>query len=221
MIKILVADDQPLMRDGLKTILELEEDMDVIGTAGHGREALEMVRRFLPDVVLLDIRMPEINGVECVKIIKEKFPQTRVIMLTTFDDEDYIVNALAGGADGYFLKDIQVDQLLEVIRTAARGQLLLPARVAGKLAARLAKSPAEGDRGNNKPERKDQTFSSREREVASLMLNGLSNRQIAEHLYLTEGTIKNYISVIYNKIGTNDRVKAIACLAGQFTEKNS
>lgn len=219
-IRILIADDQALMRDGLKTIMELEEDMEVVGTAADGRETCAMVQRLAPDVVLLDVRMPVMDGVECVKSIKEQFPQTKVIMLTTFDDEDYIINALANGADGFLLKDIQADQLLEAIRNARRGQLILPARVAGKLAARVAEFLELAGLRRKKPEQMagGLALSAREQDVAALMVAGLSNRQIAKQLGLTEGTVKNYISVIYEKIGTSDRSTAISFLAEQFPD---
>lgn len=217
-IRILIADDQALMRDGLKTIMELEEDMVVVGTAADGQETLVMVEQLTPDVVLLDVRMPVMDGVECVRLIKEHFPPIKVIMLTTFDDDDYIINALAHGADGYLLKDIQGDQLLTAIRNAHRSQLILPARVAGKLATRAAEFLELAGPRRKKAEQMagGLTFSAREQDVAALMVAGLSNRQIARQLGLTEGTVKNYISVIYEKIGTSDRSTAIAILAKHF-----
>ncbi|WP_258358939.1 response regulator [Moorella sulfitireducens] len=217
-IRIIVADDQALMRDGLKTIIDLEVDMEVVGATANGQETWVMVQELMPDVVLLDVRMPVMDGVECVRLIKEHFPPVKVIMLTTFDDEDYIINALAYGADGYLLKDIQADQLLAAIRNAYRGQLILPARVAGKLATRVAGFLELANNMGKKAEQKagDPTLSAREQEVAALMVSGLNNRQIARQLQLTEGTVKNYISVIYEKIGTSDRKTAVAILAKQF-----
>lgn len=233
-VKVLVVDDQILMRDGLKTILELEPDIDVVGTAGDGREACDMVRRFTPDVVLMDVRMPMMDGVEGVRLIKEISPQTRVIMLTTFDDDDYIINALAHGADGFLLKDIPTEELIEAVRSAAGGQeLILPARVAGKLAALVldflapagSAQPAGQVTGDTLSSRNGASFrgpssrddlSPREQEVAALMVAGLNNLQIAKRLGLTGGTIKNYISVIYDKVGTSDRHAAISRLRKRF-----
>ncbi|MBC7326161.1 MAG: response regulator transcription factor [Moorella sp. (in: Bacteria)] len=222
-IRLLIADDQALMRDGLKTIIELEEDMAVVGTAADGQETLVMVQQLTPDVVLLDVRMPVMDGVECVRLIKAQFPRIKVIMLTTFDDEDYIINALAHGADGYLLKDIQADQLLGAIRDAYRGQLILPARVASKLATRAAGFLELAGSGRKITEQMtgDLPFSTREQDVAALMVAGLNNRQIARQLGLTEGTVKNYISVIYEKIGTSDRSTAIAILAKYFPARKA
>lgn len=136
-IRVVVADSDALMRDGLKTILDLEEDVEVAGVARDGREALAMVQLLAPDVMLMDAGMPVMGGVASVKILKEKSPLTRIIMLSTFDDEDYILNALAGGADGFLLKDTRADQLVASVRDAIRGEVILPARVAARLAARV------------------------------------------------------------------------------------
>lgn len=137
-IRVLIADDEALLRDGLQTILNLEEDMEVVGLAADGREAYERAQELQPDVVLLDIRMPGMDGVESLRLIKRALPRTKAVMLTTFNDEDYIVSALAAGADGYLLKDLEGQQLIDAIRRASRDQLMLPAKVAGKLAERLA-----------------------------------------------------------------------------------
>ncbi|HZX47208.1 MAG TPA: response regulator transcription factor [Clostridia bacterium] len=213
-IRILVADDQVLMRDGLKTILDLEEDMEVVGTASNGKEACELAERYLPDVVLLDIRMPVMDGVAAVKFIKENTPEVKVIMLTTFDEDDYIIDAFANGADGFLLKDLNGDQLVQTVRNGATGQLILPAKVAAKLAKKVSKvlaiekANSELLNGyNNKLNLTD-----REKEIATLMVNGMSNREIAYYYNLSEGTVKNYISIIYNKVGTNDRRRVITYL---------
>lgn len=136
-IRIIIADDQPLMRDGLKTVLELEKDFEVAGIAKNGYEAIQMADNLKPDVILMDIRMPELDGVESVKAIKEKHPDVKVLMLTTFNDEDYIIQALAAGASGYLLKDIEVDSLVGSIRNACSNNLVLPPLVAAKLAEGL------------------------------------------------------------------------------------
>jgi len=210
-IRLLIADDQTLMRAGLKTIFDLEEDIDVVGTAENGREALEMTERLKPDVVLMDIRMPVMDGVECTRLIKKNFPEVLVIVLTTFDDEEYIIQALNYGASGYLLKDIPGDRLIQAVRDAVSGNLLMPAQVAAKLACRLP-DLAGKCRGADTWTERAQTLSRRELEIARLMVQGAGNREIADTLCLTEGTVKNYISSIYSKLGTHDRPQAINLL---------
>lgn len=210
-IKVLIADDEPLLRDGLRTILDLEEDIEVVGVAGDGREAYELACRVQPDVVLLDIRLPGMDGVESLRLIKRALPRAKVVMLTTFNEEEYIIGALAAGADGYLLKDLEGQELVEAVRRASRGQLLLPAKVAGKLAERLAVLRAidEVKRVRKPSPETIVDLTMREREIAALMIQGLTNREIASYLSLSEGTVKNYISVIYSKLGTNDRTRAV------------
>lgn len=214
-ITILIADDQTLMRDGLKTILDLEEDMEVVATAENGKEAYELTGKFFPDVVLMDIRMPEMDGVESTRLIKRDFSSTAVIMLTTFNDEEYIIQALSYGAGGYLLKDIPGDKLIEAVRNGANGTLMMPAPVAAKLSARLSRLTLEG-------RLMDKTFptelSEREKEIAALIVEGQANRQIANLLHISEGTVKNYISAIYTKIGISDRTKAALYLKGHLSQ---
>jgi DNA-binding NarL/FixJ family response regulator len=208
-IRILVADDQTLMRDGLKTIFELEDDMEVVGMAENGMQAYEMAGRLCPDIVLMDIRMPVMDGVESTRLIKKNYPSTIVIMLTTFDDDEYIIHALRFGANGYLLKDIQGNKLIEAVRDSASGNILIPSNIAAKLAARLSRMPPEQ---NHQDKGTISEFSGREMEIARLMVKGYNNRQIASVLYITEGTAKNYISSIYSKIGTSDRTNAVILL---------
>jgi DNA-binding NarL/FixJ family response regulator len=208
-IRILIADDQTLMRDGLKTIFELEDDMEVAGVAKNGLEAYEMTAALRPDIVLMDIRMPVMDGVESVRLIKKDYPSTVVIMLTTFDDEEYIIRALQFGANGYLLKDIQGNRLIEAVRDGASGNMLMPSGIASKLAARLSQMPSDQNPQDRSviPE-----FSERETEITRLMAKGYTNGQIASALHLSEGTVKNYISSIYSKIGTSDRTCAVIFL---------
>jgi DNA-binding NarL/FixJ family response regulator len=217
-VRILIADDQTLMRDGLKTILDLEDDMEVVGTASNGLEALEMTEKLKPDAVLMDIRMPVMDGVECTRLIKKKFPDIAVIMLTTFNDEEYIIQALTYGASGYLLKDMQGDKLIQAIREGVRGDLLMPATVAAKLASRLS-NMKNSMVANERDASKVIALSERETEIARLIMEGAGNRQIADALSLTEGTVKNYISSIYLKLGTNDRAHAIELLRERFGMK--
>ncbi|MEC1741504.1 response regulator transcription factor [Schinkia azotoformans] len=212
LITILIADDQRLMSDGLKTILDLEEDMEVIGTVSNGKEAYEFTKEYSPLVVLMDIRMPIMNGVESTKRISNEFPNTNVVMLTTFDEDEFIVESLVNGAKGFLLKDIPGDKLIEAVRDAAKGQMILPGNIAMKLALKiseLSKILEIESEINKKIEKDPMNFSTREKEIISLMMQGLNNQQISERIFISEGTVKNYISDIYNKIGINNRSKAI------------
>jgi DNA-binding NarL/FixJ family response regulator len=213
MLRVLIADDQTLMRDGLQTILQLEDDIEVVATAENGEEACRLAAFHAPDLVLMDVRMPVMNGIEAVKQLRRTMPGLKILMLTTFDEDEYIIEALANGAIGFLLKDIQTDRLLEAIRQAARGEMMLPSSIAAKLAARLSASslvatapaPAEVRAPGIK-------FSDRELTIIPLMIEGRTNREIASLLFMSEGTVKNYISGIYDKIGTNDRTQAVILL---------
>ncbi|WP_248928500.1 response regulator transcription factor [Paenibacillus hamazuiensis] len=216
MIDILIADDHTLMRDGLQTILNLEEDMRVVGSAGNGEEALALAEKHLPHIVLMDIRMNGMNGIECTKRIKQKLPSTAILILTTFAEDDYIIEALAGGAAGFLLKDMPGDKLIEAIRDAVKGHYMLPSVVAAKLAAKLSSVTAGGRLALDTILHKSEAvvFSDKEKTIALLMLEGKSNREMAELLFMSEGTVKNYVSAIYGKIGTNDRNIAVMTLKG-------
>ncbi|MBU5592026.1 response regulator transcription factor [Clostridium sp. MSJ-4] len=207
MIRVLIADDQTLMRDGLKTILDLEDDIEVVATCENGEQAIEQAIKLHPDVILMDIRMPVMNGVESVKKIKTSLPKIAVIMLTTFDDDEYIVEALSNGASGYLLKDIPADKLIEAIRDSLKGQLFIPTNIAAKLVAKLSHKESSKEILKKKLD-----LSEREIEVSSLLIEGHSNKQIAAKLFISEGTVKNYISNIYSKIGISDRTKAVLFL---------
>ncbi len=206
-IRIMLVDDQMLLREGLKTIINLQEDMEVVAEAENGQRAVEEMTKREVDVILMDIRMPVLNGVEATALIKKDYPETAIIILTTFDDDDYIIDALSNGAEGYLLKDIDALHLISSIRDAAAGQMMLPGRIAAKLAARI--SGQTSYRGRQRVESDGlPVLSEREKELGMLMAEGLSNRQIAQKLFLSEGTVKNYISEIYAKLGTNNRTKA-------------
>jgi len=204
-IRILLVDDQALIRDGLKTILDLEQDFKVVAAASNGLEAIQMTEALNPDIILMDIRMPGMNGVECVGIIKERYPLTKVIMLTTFNDDEYIIDALASGACGYLLKDLEIKSLTEAIRDAFHNKMVIPPAVAEKLAAGLSRVAKKAD----SPIAKVHDLSERELEIAEMMVQGFTNRQISTALYITEGTVRNYISCIYSKIGISDRTRAV------------
>ncbi len=200
-ICVLLADDQTIIRDGLKALLETHGNISVVGEASNGREAYEQTRKLKPDVVLMDIRMPEMDGVEATRRIKKDFPETNIIVLTTFDDDEYIIKAMTYGASGYLLKDIGSEKLIETIRDSLCGNIILPGRVAAKITSRLTQ--------NAVPDVTLDDFTEREIEIIRLLTEGKSNREIAQALYLSVGTIKNYISQIYLKINVNDRANAV------------
>ncbi len=203
-IRIAIADDQALIREGLKTVLDLEPGLRVVATAANGEEACRAARAHQPDVLLLDIRMPQMDGLACIGHVRRDSPATRIVMLTTFCEDAYIVEALAGGAVGFLLKDIEVPKLVEAIHDAAEGKTVLPQEVTATLAGYLAKRPEPAAcHAGGLPR-----LTGREREVADLIAQGFTNRQIASALYLTDGTVRNTVSAIYAKIGIGDRVQA-------------
>ncbi len=203
-IRILIVDDQRLMRDGLRTLLELEQDFCVAGEAGDGAAALQVYEETTPDVVLMDIRMPGMDGAEATQHICARWPGARIIILTTFDDDETIFEALRAGALGYLLKDVSGRDLAEAIRTVAAGGALIEPSIARKVLAEFSRQPlsphleAPGTAG----------LSEREQQVLEMIALGLTNRQMAERLYLAEGTVKNYVSALFQKLGVDDRTQA-------------
>jgi DNA-binding NarL/FixJ family response regulator len=202
-IKVLIADDQRLMREGLATLLALADDIDVVGQARDGAEAIESARRLKPDVVLMDIQMPNLGGVEATRLIRAILPQTQVIILTTFDDDEYLLSSLRAGACGYLLKDMPSEQLAEAIRAAAEGQSPIGPKMAHKLVDLVAHSPLVSAHPASE-------LSERETEVLRLIADGLSNKEIAEKLVIAEGTAKNHVSSILGKLEARDRAQAVA-----------
>jgi DNA-binding NarL/FixJ family response regulator len=200
-IKVLIADDQTLMRDGLKTILELEENIEVVALAKDGLEAVALCIKVEPDVVLMDIRMPNMDGVEATKRIKEASLKTSILILTTFDDEEFIVEALSHGATGYILKDIDGEALIKAINDAHKGAFILPSKIAIKLAGKISKSTRQVE--DNALASLE--LSQKETEIAKMLAQGFTNKQIASALYISGGTVKNYVSNLYSKIGISDR----------------
>ena len=204
-IKVMLVDDQELLREGLKTIINTQADIDVVAEAENGQKALQCLKKHVPDVILMDIQMPVMNGVEATAAIKKIYPQVAIVILTTFDDDEFVIDGLANGASGFLLKDIHGPQLIQAIRDARSGQLLLPGPIAAKLAARVSSATA------STPTLKKhglEELNEREMEIGALLAQGMSNRQIAKSLYLSEGTVKNYISEIYAKLGTSNRTQA-------------
>ena len=206
MIKVLLADDQELIRQSLSFVIGKQEDIEMVATAATGREALELVEEKQPDVVLLDIRMPEMDGVECTRRIKQEFPQIKVIILTTFDDDDYVFDALRYGASGYLLKGISVDGLTNAVREAARGGSIIAPDVASKVLQMFSRMAQSGAQVRvNKREAGELT--KMERQVIREVGCGLSNKEIAGRLFLSEGTVRNYISSILRKLDLRDRTQ--------------
>ena len=206
-IKVMIVDDQVILSEGIRSVLASSEDLDVIAVAHDVQEALdEMEKGSLPDVVLLDIRMPNMNGVVTTGEIKKRYPDVKVLMLTTFDDSDYILSALNNGACGYLLKDISAPALIDSIKNAYAGDTILPAKIAKKIsdAAKLVTSDRELRL------RRAFGLSDREVEIAVMIFEGFNNRQIASALNLSDGTARNYISAIYLKLGCDGRADAIA-----------
>ncbi len=204
-IRVLLVDDQRLVREGLRVLLELEEDLEVVGEAEDGQAALEAYDRLRPDVVLMDVRMPGMDGIEATRRLRLRWPEARVILLTTFDHDEYVFEGLRAGALGYLLKDVSAAELAEAVRTVAAGGALIEPSVARKVLAefaRLAPPRRPPDAGLPEP------LTARETEVLRLLARGLTNRQIALRLGLAEGTVKNHVTRILQKLGVEDRTQA-------------
>ncbi len=206
MIKVMLVDDQMILAEGIRAVLQTAEDITVVGIARDGAAALELCKKVEPDVVLMDIRMPNMNGVVATKKIKEYDSNIKIIVLTTFDDSDYILSAMNNGASGYLLKDIGSTALIDAVRNAYAGDTILPATIARKIAD-AATMVADNRQVKLK---KNYNLSDREVEIAMMMADGFTNRQIASALKLTDGTARNYISAIYLKLGVEGRAAAAA-----------
>lgn len=207
-ITILIADDQRLMREGLRTILETESDLKVIGLASDGAEAVAMARRLKPHVILMDMRMPNLNGAEATRQIKAEFPVIQVVILTTFDDDEFVFDALKAGATGYLLKDLPSEDLVQAVRTVHRGGALIPPAIAAKVVSEFARLSAAKPQPVNIESGPDK-LSQREIEVLKLVARGLNNKEISQALFITEGTVKNHISSIFSKLHMRDRTQAV------------
>ncbi|NNN31781.1 response regulator transcription factor [Streptomyces sp. S3(2020)] len=200
-VRVLVVDDQQLIRDGIAALLSIRPGITVVGTAVNGREAVEKAVELAPDVVLMDVRMPELDGVEAVAVLRGRAPECRVVMLTTFDDEEYVVQALRAGASGYLLKDLPAEELAHAIRLAHSGVTQLDSSVAARLAAALPHPAPE-------PSAAAPGLSPREIDILRLVARGRTNREIAAQLYLSEGTVKNHVSRILSRLALRDRTQA-------------
>ena len=204
-IHVLIVDDQRLMRDGLRTLIELESDLVVVGEAEDGLEAISAYRNTGPDVVLMDVRMPNLNGVEATRRIKADWAEANILILTTFDDDEYIFEALRAGASGYLLKDVSGKELADAIRVVADGGTLIAPSVARKVVSEFARlKPASP----KTVETLSDPLSQREIEILKVLAQGHTNKEIGEILHLAEGTVKNYVTSILQKIGARDRTQA-------------
>ncbi len=204
MIKVMLADDQKILSEGIKSVLETCPDIEVCGIAFDGLQAVEMAKTLKPDVILMDVRMPEMNGVAATRRIKESNPEIKIIILTTFDDSDYILSGINNGASGYLLKDIGSAALIDAIKNAYAGDTILPSKIAKKITdAALVSSDRQIKL------KKSFGLSDREVDVAIMLADGFTNRQIASAMKLSDGTARNYISSIYLKLGVDSRMSAI------------
>lgn len=216
-LRVLIVDNQRLFCEGLATLLDRVPDLHVVGVARNGQEALEFVAQHRPEIVLMDAVLPVMNGIVATGLIKERYPATQILLLSAYAEDEYIIEGLAQGASGYLLKDLNVEALVDNIHHAADGQMILPAPIAAKLTARLRQVAAGAlpPAISHTPAYRTAPLTPREREIATLIGRGYSNREIADRLFMSQGTVRNYISIIYGKIGTSDRSKAMLLLRGQ------
>jgi DNA-binding NarL/FixJ family response regulator len=202
MIKILICDDQYVVREGLKAIFEIDKNIQVVGTAADGAEALELIPQLQPDLILMDLKMPIMNGVQATRHIRQKYPDVKILVLTTYDADEWVFDAIRNGASGYLLKDTQREMLIAAIKDTMAGKTPVDSAVAGKLFAQVVQ-------GTPSPQSTlIDTLTEREKAILRLLGAGLSNADIAARLYFSEGTVRNYISSILEKLGVSDRTQA-------------
>lgn len=203
MIRLLVVDDHHIVRAGIAAMLGRSKELQVLGEAGDGIEAVEKVRELQPDVVLMDMQMPRMNGVEAIRRIKAEWPQVQVLVLTTYDDDELIWGGIQAGAKGYLLKDAPLEDLFKAISAVAQGQSLLPPAIAAKLLDRIS--------GGGAPRQPDQAeaLTERELEILALMARGSANKEIAAALFISDNTVKTHVSNIFQKLSAHDRTEAV------------
>jgi DNA-binding NarL/FixJ family response regulator len=205
MIRVLIADDQALVRAGFRAILEAENDLEVVGEAAGGREAVTLARETAPDVVLMDIRMPDLDGIEAMRRLLKREAPPKVLMLTTFDLDEYLYEAMRAGASGFLLKDVPRDQLVAAVRTIAAGDALLAPALVRRLVEDFVRRPAPGATVPTELE----ALSDRELDVLRLVARGLSNAEIAQALFVSETTVRTHVGHILAKLGVRGRVQAV------------
>ena len=205
-IKVIVADDHALFRRGLFMVLETEDDIDVVAEANDGEEAVELAEQHIPDLVLMDVRMPGITGIEATTAIKDKVPSTKILMLTISDEEEDLYDAIKAGASGYLLKEISIDEVADAIRSVHAGQSLISPSMASKLLNEFA---AMAKKDEEKQQMPAPRLTDREMEVLSLVAKGMNNRDIAKELFISENTVKNHVRNILEKLHLHSRMEAV------------
>lgn len=216
MINLIIVDDQEIVREGLKMILSLNEEINCIGEASNGKELIEALKKLSPDVILTDVRMPVMDGIATTKFVKENYPHIKIIILTTFNEDEYIFEGLKQGADGYILKDSGSKEIINSIKTALGGSILLNPKVTEKVVKALNGINVQKTNQNEEKDRLLKTLTPRELEVAKHLMSGKSNKAISEALFVTEGTIKNYVSKILEKLQVNSRTELVVFLKDMF-----
>jgi DNA-binding NarL/FixJ family response regulator len=201
-IRVLICDDQEVVCEGLRAILKSAPGIEVVGVAHDGAQALDLVLQAKPDLVLMDLKMPGMNGIQATRLLRERHPQVRTLVLTTYDADEWVFDAIRSGAAGYLLKDTPREALIDAIKGTVKGDTHIDPGVAGKLFAKIASSPARSDTSVV------DALSEREREVLRLLARGLTNADIAERLHLSEGTVRNYVSAVLAKLDVSDRTQA-------------
>ena len=201
-MKVLICDDQAIIREGIELLLRLEKDIEVVGTAANGYEGIRLAAEHQPDLVLMDLKMPEMNGIEATHRICQQFPQMKVLVLTTFDEDEWLFDALRAGAAGYLLKDTPRADLVKAIRGTVEGKTYMDPTVAGRIVEQAI------DQATQPPTQLTDSLTERELAVLQLLAAGLSNQEIAKELNLSKGTVRNHISAIYRKLEVNDRTQA-------------
>ena len=202
MIRVLICDDQAVVCEGLRAILSTVKTIEVVGMANNGTQAVDSVAALHPDIVLMDLKMPVMNGVQATRIIHSRFPKVHVLVLTTYDFDEWVFDAIRSGASGYLLKDTPRENLVSAIQGTVGGKTYIDPAVAGKIFNQISSSSTLDDRALI------QTLNEREKDVLRLLANGMSNPEIAHHLFLSEGTVRNYVSAIITKLGVTDRTQA-------------
>ena len=201
-MKVIICDDQAIVRDGLEMLLKLEPDIEVVGTAEDGAAAVEMVAQKTPDLVLMDLKMPIMNGVEATRQIRTNYPEVKVLVLTTFDNDEWVLDAIQAGASGYLLKDTPRDELIKAIRGTVTGRTYVDPSIAGKVLRQVSGHQTQPATLITSK------LTDREIEVLRLVGKGLSNADISDRLFLSEGTVRNHVSAILAKLGVSDRTQA-------------